>query len=674
MKKTHSFLLFGLCLSLGLSSCTEEIADHFSEPFVFKIVNYYKGNYTLGQPIDLENFFFASNYSYCSYRVEFPDLDFPGRIIKKDIIGHIYYPEVVGEHTFFCTAKEQTLEYTIMVEYQDPTLSISDESYFIECGDAIVRYETIKNALRPKIDPASLTPRYKAVKYTPYQFNFELEEQSTYIETFEEGFFAKNPGKYTVEFEVVNGDKKVNGEMNVIAGNSFHDGNARVHQTEGRYDSYKVITSEEYPHRFLLPACDRNYSDSAYVALNDIVKTSQFIGINFKGRNLPQIGFACQPGVTGSYAMTSLASGMILTMEKWSNEHYNIYDAARMTSVKDNGGRKSEQFGYKDLDPDKYYHLTYSMVRNNKQFNSITGKDEYLRIAVFKIYEILRYGYDDEHLSAPLVSVWMDGNGNYTGGWWDGVIDDDYSVGGNIVFYASKYGDSMFEVCDPNAYRSRINENHVTIFGQKADTHYQLFDISHYRLEEPLDFGQTLTMKFQGKNAPNVCVLADENVSGQAMGNPAFGVGQGIYFCNSFQQGQISKVGADSNQHKIVPYGPYKWGTGNKRGDRDMFTAYRYQAADGVPVDSTTWNKGGYLDYEDQYEYEYSIGLVSLGDGVLTFNLKIKNLTLDHDVVNLTNVAMNLLDHLNEGDTLALGRNVILYGQCENIEFDYRIE
>ena len=180
--------------------------------------------------------------------------------------------------------------------------------------------------------------------------------------------------------------------------------------------------------------------------------------------------------------------------------------------------------------------------------------------------------------------------------------------------------------------------------------------------------GKTIKVNFIGKNIPNLCLFSD-TIDGQAIGG-----GHGVYLCTSFQQvSETPPLGAPANQHKLMPYAPYRWSPSNKFAyDKmafDDLTHFRYN-----DIGNAMQNKGlGYLDAVDGVNYEYDVKVNSYTGGNMNITVSITN--VDTSTLMFTNTfTLDLLSHVSLGENVGLGSDLIFYGQGAAIDFTYTIE
>ena len=127
------------------------------------------------------------------------------------------------------------------------------------------------------------------------------------------------------------------------------------------------------------------------------------------------------------------------------------------------------------------------------------------------------------------------------------------------------------------------------------------------------------------------------------------------------------RVGAKDNQHKIMPYAPYRWSP--QFSDYDNLTGFRYN-----DLGSQTYYRDGfgYLEGQDGVDYEYVIRMNSLSSGQFNFTMSVTNLSAM--TTNSFTFTLDLLSHVSLGEKLAIGSNLIFYGQGADITFTYSIE
>ena len=121
------------------------------------------------------------------------------------------------------------------------------------------------------------------------------------------------------------------------------------------------------------------------------------------------------------------------------------------------------------------------------------------------------------------------------------------------------------------------------------------------------------------------------------------------------------------NQHKLMPYAPYRWAAQNP--DYDDLTKTRYN-----DLGNATYNKGyGYLDAEDDINYQYIIEIISCSSGHAVLTTSIINVDLSTTLHTQT-IDLDLNSHMSLNEKVGLGTNLIFYGQGADITFTYVIE
>lgn len=154
------------------------------------------------------------------------------------------------------------------------------------------------------------------------------------------------------------------------------------------------------------------------------------IGIEFSGKNLPQIGFLCTTDETnaepnGLYA----GSGFVLSFEYNSTDKYFVWgpEKLRSNALKTGVAERDELFGYEDLEEGKRYYLEAGI---DVAENSGSG------FVSWSFYEI---GADGGRLVKQLLrSGWSDASA---------AIPKE----GKLVLYGSVYNDVVCKVFAPDA-------------------------------------------------------------------------------------------------------------------------------------------------------------------------------------------------------------------------------
>ena len=222
MKKRS--ILFSVCFSFLLVGCS---SSNTKESVELKLVDNYHGEYEVGFPIDVENFFYYSDRTQVNTTVSYNK---NGLNVTDEVIGNTFYPKYSGEYFFTCSSSTKSINKRIEVVDSKPTLSIKDYACFVETGKEIYFVE-IYSEIAPSYNPSTAELEVFNVQYAPYTFDIagNLTHPLVDYDYSTIGFTPKNPGLYRVCVRVVNGVKSVDGVINVVAANSKSDGNENVY-------------------------------------------------------------------------------------------------------------------------------------------------------------------------------------------------------------------------------------------------------------------------------------------------------------------------------------------------------------------------------------------------------------------------------------------------------------
>lgn len=570
--------IFGILASLLLAGCASTTQN---ESVDLKLVDKYHGEYEVGFPIDVENFFYYSDRSKVTTDVSYNK---NGVNVTEEVFGNTFYPRYSGEYLFSCSSATKSINKRINVVDSKPTLSVRDYACFIETGKEIYFVE-IYSEIAPTYTPSTAELEVYNVQYASYNFDIagSMTGPLTDYDYSNIGFTPKLPGLYRVCIRVVNGSKSVDGVINVVAANNKSDGNDNVYKMpDGTYASNKVVTSKEKDDVFILPASV--YAEASYVVLDQLYKPNDSIGIRFKGKNIPSIGLMASPSLSGSFGINAIY-GYVLSFERQYTNRYTVRVPMNGVTMKDGQASRDELFGVDDLQEGKYYYLTASLNGNNLQSN---GK--YNHSVHWSIVEIIDYGTINEHYSKPLKQI------DSSGGW-----TDNYDVpSGRMVLYSSENRDIIFQIDGlPDqgdivqfGGKKREGVNNYTFetttttsnktTGNKAVVNGFIAFKGNYTA------GDAITFAFKGYNIPGVALFCD-TISGLTGG------GKGLYICPG---------NGDTNLNKrLTFYGPYRLDSGNPEG---------YCSYDGVTTyENIGWNYRVYNDLNSPFAYD---NLTDYGD------------------------------------------------------------
>lgn len=547
-------LLFSLCIAFTLGGCSGS-----AFPVELKLVDKYHGEYEVGFPIDVENFFYYSDRSQVTITSSYNK---NGLNVTDEILGNVFFPKYSGEYLFTCSSSTKSLNKRITVVDSKPTLSIKDTAAFVSTGVEVYFVEVFAE-ISPDYAPANADLSVYNVQYAPYTFDIsqDLTKPLVDYDFTNVGFTPKNPGLYRVLVRVTNGSKSVDGVLNVVAANSKKDGNENVHKLDdGAYASNKVVVDKTVKDTFVLPASI--YAEASYVTLKPLFKNGDSIGLRFKGKNAPSIGLLANPSISGSYAINSIY-GYLLSFERRYSNRYTLYCPMNGTIYKDGQASRDELFGVDDLEEDTYYYLTASLVGNTQ-----SGSKK-LHAVHWSICEIIDYGTINERYSEPLKQI------GQSGGW-----TDDFDVQeGRVVLYSSEKRDTVVQIDglpDQNDYvqyggRKQEGVNHYTFENSttKSDkTKGNTATVNGYFAYKGIySSGDSVSFTFKGYNIPGIVLFAD-TISGLTGGS------KGLYICPGTGDLTLNK--------RLTFYGPYRLDSSNPVG---------YMSYDGVTTyDNIFWN------------------------------------------------------------------------------------
>ena len=554
-----------------------------------KLVDNYHGEYEAGFPIDVENFFYYSNRSKVNITVSYNK---QGLAATDEVLGNTFFPKYSGEYLFTCSSATKSLNKRIQVVDSKPTLNVKDAACFVGTGKEIYFVE-IFSEIPPTYSPSTAELEVYNVQYAPYTFDIagNLTEPLVDYDFTNVGFTPKNPGLYRIHIRIINGVKTVEGVVNVVAGRSKSDGNDNVYKfDDGSYASNKVIISNTSQDTFVLPASV--YSEASYVVLKPEFKNGDSIGVRFKGKSIPSLGLLASPSLSGSYAINSIY-GYLLSFERRVTNRYTLYCPMNATQYKDGQASRDELFGVDNLQEDKFYYLTASLLGNGAKGTQRTHSVH------FSICEIENYGTIDDHYSKPLIKV------DSSGGW-----SDDFDVpSGRVVLYSSENRDIVVQIDgmpdqgDVIQFGGRKQEgvNKYTFENSTAATNITTGNTAtvngYLAFKGQYTAGDSVSYTFKGYNIPGVCLFCD-TISGLTGG------GQGLYI--------MPGNGDKSLNKRLTFYGPYRYDSSNPEG---------YQSPDGASTayGGIGWNYRVYTannspfaldNLTDDGEYLYTIKII----------------------------------------------------------------
>ena len=589
------YVLASICFSLALAGCDKAVTVK-EAPFELKLVDKYHGEYEVDFPIDVENFFYYSDRSQVETMVSYTRFS---RNVNEIIPGNVFVPHYEGSYLFTCSSKVKTINKRIEVVAAKPTLTVKEAPVYIETGNKVL-FSDIFAEIAPSYTPYDAEPPYAYnVQFAPY--NDEISEDITKpfvdYDFSGDGFTAKNPGLYRVHIRVVNGNKHVDGVINVVASRSAHDGNKYVYKLDDNtYASNKVVVSEEHPNTFVLPSAA--YTEASYVTLDPLFQNGDTIGIRFKGKNVPSIGLLCTPSEFGSFAISSI-TGYILSFEYRATNRYTLYIPMSSLTVKDGQASRGELLGVDDLEEDKYYYLTAAMTGNTP-----TGA-KFLHAVHWTMSEIVDYGTPNEHYQ-EMKTV------DISGGW-----TDYYNIAdGRVVLYSSSKRDIIFQVDGLpkqddgivqyggtklegfNNYRFENTNNYSPtkkVDGKTVYTGNYSVVNGYFAYDGNFSAGDSVSFTFKGYNIPGVCLFAD-TISGLTGG------GKGLYI----NPGSSSDYNLND---RLTFYGPYRF---------DSSDPEHYVSPDGSAYTSIAWNFRVLTDLNSPFGYDH---LTDYGDYLYTIKI-----------------------------------------------------
>ena len=426
---------------------------------------------------------------------------------------------------------------------------------------------------------------------------------------------------------------------------------------------------------------------NGYLAFKGQYTAGDSVSYTFKGYNIPGVCLFCDTisGLTGGGQGLYIMPG---NGDKSLNKRLTFYGPYRYDSSNPEGYQSPDgaSTAYGGIG---WNYRVYTANNSPFALDNLTDDGEYLYTI-----KIIRANESEVIITTLLYDMQY--------GRFDLVADETYFIycysgptSGSIIAYPgflgmsktttfSSYPVNTSPIDDEDFFKYRasyeILENKTTVHLDEPiypeNNGNRLKDISYLGVKDACEVGKTIKVNFVGKNIPNVCLFSD-SVDGQAIGG-----GRGVYLCTSFQQvSETPALGAPANQHKLMPYAPYRWSPTNKFADDkysfDDLTGFRYNT-----LGNATQNKGfGYLDATDGVNYEYKITINSLSSSSINLTSRIVNLdeptTLDYSVTfNLvfTTPDADGIIHVSLGERVGLGSNLIFYGQGAETNFSYTIE
>ena len=426
---------------------------------------------------------------------------------------------------------------------------------------------------------------------------------------------------------------------------------------------------------------------NGFLAFKGQYTSGDSVSYTFKGYNIPGVCLFCDTisGLTGGSKGLYIMPG---NGDKSLNKRLTFYGPYRYDSSNPEGYQSPDgaSSAYGAIG---WNYRVYNSLNSPFAVDNLTDDGEYLYTI-----KIIRANESEVIITTLLYDMQY--------GRFDLVADETYFIYcydgptcGSIIAYPgflgmsktttfSSYPVNTSPIDDEDFFKYRAS---YEIFDGKTSVHLdepiypennseRLKDISYLGVKDACEVGKTIKVNFIGKNIPNVCLFTD-STDGQAIGG-----GRGVYLCTSFQQVSAPpSLGAEANQHKLMPYAPYRWSPSNRFKDDkyafDNLTGFRYNS-----LGNATQNKGfGYLDAADNVNYEYKITINSLSSGSINFTARITNVdnpsALDYSMT--FNLVFTVPDsdgvsHLGLGEKAALGSNLIFYGQGAETNFSYSIE
>ncbi len=583
------FIPFFSCFLLLLAGCGG--SSNKNQALELKLVDKYHGDYEVGFPIDVENFFYYSDRSQVNIFVSYNK---NGKAVNEEISGNTFFPKYNGEYIFTCSSASKVINKKIEVINSKPSLSVKEAAVFVKTGQTVL-FNDVFSEIAPTYSPSTAELSVYNVQYASYTFDIANTLTAPFIDyDFNNaGFTPTKSGLYRVNIRVVNGNKKAEGVINVVSSRSMKDGNDNVYKTSEGYASNKVILSDSIKDTFVLPAA--SYAQASYVVLNDLFKNGDSIGIRFKGKNIPTLGLLASPSDTGSFAISSI-TGYILSFERRATNRYTLYLPMNGITMKDGQASRDELLGVDDLDNDKYYYLSASLNGNNPSGSRFSHSVHW------SMSEIENYGTINEKYKL-LKRI------DASGGW-----NDDYNIpDGRVVLYSSEKRDIVFQIDGmPNqneivqfggTKREGINqytfENSTTTSntttGNKANVNGYIAFKGNYAA------GDSISFTFKGYNIPGVALFCD-TISGLTGG------GQGMYICPGCGDRSLNK--------RLTFYGPYRLDSSNPEG---------YISYDGhTNYQNIFWNYRVYNDLDSPFGYD---NLTDFGDYLYTIKIVRANLS-----------------------------------------------
>lgn len=569
MKKNKLLYLLFCLPALILTSCGE--TKYITNDLVLELK---QGSLhlesSITSPIDIEDFIYCNDYSIgkCSVTVNSE---------TKELNEHVYYPKQKGDHVFTYKAGNKTVSFTVNVISEGISVSYNNSSYIAEVNQKVV-FKTLEKNMSLSITPKTATKTMLNMKYRPITVdkfdNYKDAEWQSYTYS-GTSFTPANAGEYQINYRVTTETDTKDFSLSVIAFDHTTQ-HAKIYYDEtnslnGIIGGFYNVNGEEVTMH--LPKAS-DYTNANYVALQQEFTLGQGVSVTWKGKNLPLVGMFVAPENLNKYPFGLYAtSGYVIGFEKDYTDRYKLWGPDLLSGIapKEGNPSRDELFGYQDLEDNTYYKMNVTIQKEAVP----AGTEGYGRSINFEIMKYENYGQPDEALF--LVLSVRSGNGN-----WVQTYKDIQS--GKFVFYSSTKNDTTFKVSTFNSmpeeevYPPMVKENVFLKNGTyTADTDsYNLKQVTYFNVKDSAGTttigrqsnssfialkgnygeGTELTINFEGREIPNVCLFADKFAGSKG---EIIGSGTGLQFLTSGRDAG----GSEWLSQRIDAYGPHKLETGN---------------------------------------------------------------------------------------------------------------
>lgn len=430
IKKLSRYLVLGIVPFMV--ACQTAKQDTGTE-LVLELVDHYQGEYIVGAPIDIGYFFYCNKRGSGTITVTYKN--YAGREVTDTVTGTTFWPQNSGTHKFVYKVGDKSIEKTIEVVDQKPTINIDTYAFFTT-PDEKIYYTDIYNEISVDYTPSSATLEVSKVEWAAFDFNLNHEPyQFTEVTSKAKYFDGSKCGLYRIYVDAVNGARKASGVVNAVISNNEKDGNALVLKLNDKYCSNRVVINSEKDNVFMLPAA--RHANASYVVWGEETVSGTQMAIKFKGKQIPSFGLFTQPNpTTSSFSQSALTDGYVMSFEQRSTSTYTIVRGGTTMEYK-RAYQPEWEFALDDLESDKYYLFSWS-------FKTVYSPDKHeeipwLHSIWFNFREIYDINTPEETYSQPIFDL------QSAGGWWDKYE----TTKGYTVFYSSALQDITFEVVDP---------------------------------------------------------------------------------------------------------------------------------------------------------------------------------------------------------------------------------